>query len=376
MIQNAAQVEWATTPLNEISTREMLERSLGRLECLSDPPGRVVDAGRGFAKGSLHPMVAAIHEAYQDHRPLVLSPDLFWLLIAQGLSLHVNRNIEEFRDRFGLPSEKQELIVERDDLIKGSPENPWNEVVEEFCRKIEGHIGFENCSRFVCTFSTTGSAERAANAIVLMDSMKSFFRYVVHTRCGIPQVVLEGEPADWQKLCDQTESMGRHFGVTWWTDRLSPILNRIAANAAGTDDADLWQTIYKWTNGSGGDHITGWILNFFPYVGEGQRQRKTPLMEDEEEDEFDGPDDEEGEFPSLDLSALRAVSSNRVTSLRSNDLPSGLSRAPFLWKYLDRQFAMEFIAGFIGITQDIETLRLRPKIGWAIRPAGESGASQ
>ena len=54
---------------------------------------------------------------------------------------------------------------------------------------------------------------------------------------------------------------------------------------------------------------------------------------------------------------------------RLADLPSGLSKAPFRWNYLDRSFDMEFLGGFVGVAQDQETLTLRPEIGWAVREA-------
>ena len=46
--------------------------------------------GQLVADVCLHPVVAAIHLAFSDHRPLVLSPDILWLLIAQGFANHVN----------------------------------------------------------------------------------------------------------------------------------------------------------------------------------------------------------------------------------------------------------------------------------------------
>lgn len=48
-------------------------------------------------------------------------------------------------------------------------------------------------------------------------------------------------------------------------------------------------------------------------------------------------------------------------------LPGGLSAAPFRWEYLDRAFDIELV----GVTQDPETLTLRPEIGWAVREAGQ-----
>jgi hypothetical protein len=44
-----------------------------------------------------------------------------------------------------------------------------------------------------------------------------------------------------------------------------------------------------------------------------------------------------------------------------------MSKAPFLWNYLERSFDMEFLGGFVGVAQDQETLTLRPEIGWAVR---------
>jgi len=43
-----------------------------------------------------------------------------------------------------------------------------------------------------------------------------------------------------------------------------------------------------------------------------------------------------------------------------------LARAPFTWKYLDTEFAMEFLGGFVGVAQNASNLELRPEIGWAV----------
>jgi hypothetical protein len=54
---------------------------------------------------------------------------------------------------------------------------------------------------------------------------------------------------------------------------------------------------------------------------------------------------------------------------RISDLPSGISRAPFHWDDLDRSFDMEFLGGFVGVSQDKGTLTVKPEIGWAVREA-------
>jgi len=49
---------------------------------------------------SFHPFVATLHQAYARHYPVTISPDMIWLLIAQGFASHVNQNGEEMRSYF------------------------------------------------------------------------------------------------------------------------------------------------------------------------------------------------------------------------------------------------------------------------------------
>jgi hypothetical protein len=46
--------------------------------------------------------------------------------------------------------------------------------------------------------------------------------------------------------------------------------------------------------------------------------------------------------------------------------PSGLAKAPFLWKCLGDTYSMEFIGGFVGVSQNPVDRSLRPAIGWAV----------
>ena len=46
---------------------------------------------------SYHPFVRAVELAYAEHHPLTLSPDMFWLVIAQGFANHVNDDPEKMR---------------------------------------------------------------------------------------------------------------------------------------------------------------------------------------------------------------------------------------------------------------------------------------
>src|SRR5579885_1546412 len=58
-----------------------------------------------------HNLLATVNTAYDNHLPLVFSPDHIWLLIAQGLSQHINNNAEELRHQFVNFEGKLKIIV-------------------------------------------------------------------------------------------------------------------------------------------------------------------------------------------------------------------------------------------------------------------------
>lgn len=375
VVFEVAAVAPATTALPEVAYKDAVEN------LLQNPPSNVspgwlprqptpkqsrpVEAcssyhGRLVASIHFHPVVAAIHSAFHDHRPLILSPDILWLLIAQGLAHHVIANAEELRPQFVQHSDKATIMVRRDDFIKGSPENPWPEVFGEFSGQIRGHIGEATHDLLLPNFSTTGAVEKAAAQVVLMDAMKSYFSYEFHTRCGIPQIALEGAKEDWEKLAERTRGIGR-FGLEWWTEALSPILDEFIAASQGRVNARFWQSIYKLDGGSGGPYTTGWITAFFPYLNHWQTGRATqqnPWLAE------GGAELQELLYPSA------ASDTHRFGNGPTTDMfPSGLARAPFLWKYLSQTHEMEFLGGFVGVRQEVGTLRLRPEIGWAVRSA-------
>jgi hypothetical protein len=352
-----ASVNCADAPLPEVCFKDGVEALTNRRpradERRLDPRlTRPVEAcsryhGQLVAGVHFHPVVAATHLAFHDHRPLVLSPDIIWLLIAQGFANHVNANAENLRRHLVRHAGKLSVEVRRNDFIKGSPENPWCEIFEEFTDQVRGHIGEVIRDLLLPTFSTTGPVERTATQIVLLDALQSYFSFVCHSACGIPQIVLEGTPNDWQTLAERAAGLA-HFGLQWWTVWLMPILREFVDAAKGKVNQDFWQSIYKREEVSGGHWITGWLTTFFPYLKDfqtGQPARRNPLLDPK----VDQHRSLMGWGPSTDA------------------FPSGLARAPFFWHYHDRTFDMEFLGGFVGVVQDAATLQLRPEIGWAVR---------
>lgn len=310
-----------------------------KIEACCDYSDKVVKSDCGF-----HPLMAAAHLAYIDHRPLVLSPDIIWLAIAQGVALHINQNADALRKRFVSHEGKAKIIVRRDDFIRLSPENPWQDVFSAFSGQIKEFIGDANYGSMVQKFSSTTPVEQAAFEVALMDGMQSYFYYEFQTLCNIPEVTLKGTPDDWKKILGALAHI-ETFDLGWWTSRLKTIVQQLLATSEGKADPEFWNSIYKLGHGSGGPYASGWIVQLLPYITDSRGKfYKNSVVTDKQT--FGG-------------------------GIGTADFTSGLSAAPFQWLYHGAEFPYEFVGGFVGVRQDEQSLALTPKIGWAVRERPE-----
>jgi hypothetical protein len=346
-----ANVSPATEPLAEVPYHQAVVQFLGGdIESCSCYHGRLVKGVRS------HPLIGAVHHAFATHRPLCLSPDIIWLTLTQGLAQHINANAEQLRHHFVEHQGKVQIVVRRDDFVKGSPENPWPEVFAQFSDAIRGHIGAAH-DLIVADFSTTGPVERAASELVLLDTMQAYFSYKLVTVCGMPSITLQGTVEDWQSIGKRVQAFAR-YDLNWWVAGLEPILEQFVRAAAGTVDGAFWDSMYKWhgRQGSGtSPYVSGWIVKLFPYLNPGG------------ESFYAG---ETRDTPSLCRNPWIDTQPSRDHGPGPSRFPSLPARAPFLWEYLGRNYEMEFIGGLIGVRQDPQTLCLQPEIGWAVWEAG------
>lgn len=292
--------------------------------------------------------------AFAHHHPLVLSPDDLWLCLAQGFAKHVNENAEALRDRFVQHRGQLTLVVRRDEFVKGSPDNDWPGCFAEISSQIASHVGKKR-DLVVADFSTTGPVEQAASEIVLMSTMQRYFKYEVHSLCGIPEITLLGTTEDYRSIRRRAEAF-TELDLAWWTKPLLPVLDQFIAASQGRVDREFWQSFYKLKSASGGPYASGWINTLFPYLNV--------------ETYRDGVSGHAVQR-NLDMSRWAdGLNSPMGGGPKLGDFPVGIAMAPFLWKYLGHDFPMELLAGFTGVSQDPETLALRPAIGWAVRGAG------
>lgn len=282
-----------------------------------------------------HPFFYGMYDAYAEHRPFVLSPDMIWMLISQGFSHHINADPEKYRDRMVDFQGKMSLVVESEKPLDSAE---WDKLIPKFADEIRNNTKGTIAETIIADFSTTTQYEQIASEITLMETTKAFFEFVtMYVACGIPEVTLLGTTEDWQSVYDKAMQL-RSFDLDWWIDELDPILKQFVKASKGRTDISFWRNMFKWhTQEEYGapNIIDGWIVKFFPYDKYGKR---------------------------FDLKTLT----------RESSLPDEMSEADVRFVEINEdgsstETMIELYGGFMGLEQNPDNFALTPKIGWMVK---------
>jgi hypothetical protein len=145
-----------------------------------------------------------------------------------------------------------------------------------------------------------------------METTSDIFNYSVYTYCGIPYVMLEGEPSDWKWILDHLDYF-RDFGLDFWVERLTPIIDNMHESSMGNIDQEFWQDMYKWHQQSGGNIVNGWITDMFLYVFHNDTLKMNDLLKNDK--------------------VVSSESDGWHIGLRGENFTSGLSKVGFKWNF-------------------------------------------
>jgi hypothetical protein len=279
----------------------------------------------------------AVHLAFSHHRPLIISPDVMWLTIAQGIAIHVHHHAEELREQLVPFAGKRSLQIDRGRLASELGRGEWAEAIGEFAALVESTSNSDALPDMVARFSTTTPAARVASQVCLLDALSSYYDLQMRCICGFPQITVLGTVADWQDIRARVDRLAG-IGLGWWSEHLIPICDGFIAAAAGTPELAHWQGMYKPEERYAVEAITGWFGKLFPYLldRDDVPNRRNPMLT--------GGDEE----------------------IHHHELPHGLSRATIQVVEPRGEARVELLAGMFGVRQDPTTLALEPTIGWLV----------
>lgn len=342
-----------------LPTRRLGDRFTGTLAIGGDPELATIEIE------GIHPLMAAVHHAFSEHRPLVLSPDAIWLTIAQGIAHHIRLNADRLRDRLVRHEGRKRIEIQ---LSGDFPSDAAGigAVIGQMRTALAGEVGAGRARLLTCDFSTTGEVERVASEIVLLDAYSPYFDFFAACICGIPEITLTGTPDDWRVIRKRIDLLGE-LELASWAASLAPICDRLVAAAEGKPDAAFFRRIYKPKRAYGWDRVTGWITRFWPYIGyTGAFSVPNPMLELELD--WDAKLPEKG----LLAKAKEAITGPDFfdgPGIRTHDVPAGPSSCLFhLVHTVTRARLPDVIleGGLMAVEQDSGG-RLIPRAGFVAR---------
>lgn len=301
--------------------------------------------------GATHPLLAAVGTAFAQHRPLILSPDVVWLTIAQGVAQHVRLNAKALRPRLVRHAGRKPLVVSWGGDMPTDPE-AWAAIVTAFRGRLADEIGGGRAALFECDFSTSTDVERVASQIVLLDAYSPYFSLWMTCVCGIPSITLTGTVADWQRIRERIDVIAE-LDLAAWCRSLVPIADQFVRAATGDVDVAFWRRVYNPADAYGGAVITGWITRLYPYVKvAGAVNLPNPML-------------------ALPINEPRGIEPNKHydgPGLRSDMVPSTRSRVRVhIVNGSSTPHSVALEAGVVAVAQEPD-LALRPLIAWRLAP--------
>ena len=293
-----------------------------------------------------HTIFEGLYQAYVNHCPIVLSPDVFWTLIIQAFTRYVLANSESLREKFVDFQGKKTLEAYNIEYptIESIPKEVWKQNISCYIDKISDYVGKDLIGLLKPDFSTTTPIISQVGQINIMSCMQNYFEYKLsYGGCGYPKITLEGTIEDYLKLKEKTLGLKKYGLNHWIDDEIVPILDKIIDTKKGNVDKEFWKKMYYNVEGSinssGTEQrvkcIKGWLIKFAPF-DKHNKERK----------ELD------------ELSFLHPFF----------EIPNDLLNAPLkaVNIFTNEKRDLVIRAGFIGMEQNEKTYEMKPVFGWYV----------
>jgi len=294
-----------------------------------------------FVKGSSErpTFIDAVALAYAKHYSLEINPDDIWLMILDGVRLHVKNNREKLKDRFVAPGTDTVVAVLDNSLTLESTHKEWFWTIANLFDSLQAKLPAETGIPLKTKFSTTSPVDNNISRTMTMAVASEYYSYVVYTLCGIPKIKVNGTKDDWKLLKDSFNKLAEQLDMKWWAKGLNPILDEFINIFDGKINLEHWKGIYKYYKPEmcDDDRFNGWISRFLPYI----------KVYDSGLERF-----------------VKHTDWNK--KLYFDNVPKGITFVDVQWNYLGKMIPLKLYTGFIGTQVDTTANRLKASRGYAL----------
>ena len=318
-----------------------------------------------------HPFVAMVGMAFANHHSIEIFPDDIWLLIMDGIRMHVKNNRDALKGKFVQDGSDTNIVIIDNSLTPQAPPTAWKRNISKIYDTLYLKLPEATKNAFDVDFSTSTAIDKFVSKTMLMAISSEYYTYTIMTLCGIPQIFIKGNKEDWEKLKSSFDNLANILDMPWWAEQIDPILNEFISAFDKKYNMEFWRSIYKDVprgKGSGTQpKINGWITKFFPYIDKiGPDLSIIKQWPPEFIDSFD--EELKQKIKQLQEEAKHPLKHRTDWSepLEYKDFTTGKSDVPIKWKYLDREIPLKLSTGFWGVTIDPKTKRLKTIRGYVL----------
>lgn len=295
------------------------------------------DSINPFVKGfSVRPtFLDVVSLAYAKHYSMEISPDDIWLVILDGVRIHVKNNREKLKDKFVAPGTDTVVTVIDNSLTQESTHREWFWTISNLFDSLQVKLPEKTGIPLKTKFSTTSPVDNNISRTMTMAVASQYYTYMVSTLCGIPKIKVIGTKDDWMLLKDSFNKLTEQLDMKWWADGLNPVLDEFINIFDGKINLEHWKGIYKFHKPEfcGYPDFNGWISRFFPYIDNGE-------------------------------SLIKHTDWDKRIDLR--DVPKGITSVDLKWNYLGDTIPLKLYTGFIGVQVDTLANMLKASRGYAL----------
>ncbi len=206
-------------------------------------------------------------ECFAEHNNFTITPDSIWSLIGDTVA----KTVSLYPDKYShllmhgkWDGSKKEIEVRNDSQTLNGE---WKTSIELFREKLIELVPEKTVETLTPQFSTSGEMENLSKLLTLMDAGSSYYTYVVSTRCGVPQIKLEGTPSDWMKIYNLLDWVAVNIEdlklyATYLQGHVMKIVQTITTKEI---DYRFWGDCIKYNNNQGsgsGPTLNGWLNTF------------------------------------------------------------------------------------------------------------------
>ncbi|MCQ2096878.1 MAG: DUF4419 domain-containing protein [Fibrobacter sp.] len=280
--------------------------------------------------------LSLVSMAYASHYGMEISPDDIWLMILDGIRIHVKVNRDSLKDKFVGPGADTTVKIQNDNLTFESSPKEWTAVINGLFDGLQEKLPAETGAPLKTRFSTTSNVDFTVSSSMVLAVSSEYYSYHVYTMCGIPKIKIKGTKEDWIKLKEAYNQLAARLDLKWWADELNPVLDEFINVQSGNINLDFWKEIFKRIDpkGCGSPKFNGWISKFFPYTTDF-------------EDNFE-----------------KRTSWDK--NMEFDAVPKGITDVNIQWHYMGRTVPLKLYTGFIGVQYDKKNEMLKASRGYAL----------